>query len=134
MATLKGKRVFYIEDDNRNRAIVQMMLEQAGATVSFDSRGSNFLPKLCAFAPDLILTDLRLPGKVTGYDVFDAIRECPELASIPVVALSASDPEVEIPKAKTKGLSGFISKPIDIRFFATQLASVLNGDVIWHAG
>jgi CheY-like chemotaxis protein len=130
---LKDKRIFYIEDDNRNRAIVQMILEQSGATVSFDSRGitEQLIPKLCAFEPDLILTDLMFPGKVSGYDIFAAVRTVKELDGVPVVVLSASDPEVEIPKARARGLSGFIGKPLDIRFFANQIAAVLHGDPIW---
>ena len=133
--TLQGKRIFYIEDDNRNRAVVQMILELAGAVVSFDSRGvaDQFLPKLLAFEPDLILTDLMLPGKITGHVIFDAIRQIPELQAIPVVAISASDPEVEIPKARARGFAGFISKPLDIRFFANQIATVLHGESVWHA-
>lgn len=131
--SLHGKRIFYIEDDNRNRAVVQMILETAGAQVAFDSRGVNFLPKLLAFGPDLILTDLMLPGKMTGHAVFDAIRQVPELHAIPVVVISASDPEIEMPKARARGFAGFISKPLDIRFFANQIATVLQGEAVWHA-
>ncbi len=132
---LKGKRIFYVEDDVKNKAIAQLILEQAGAVFSFERwGGENAILKIMAFMPvDLILLDLMLPQQVSGYDVFDAIRCKPELSHIPVVAISAADPFAEMPKAREKGFAGFIGKPINIRLFPQQLATVLDGGTVWYS-
>jgi CheY-like chemotaxis protein len=131
---LEGKRIFYVEDDVKNRSLVQIILEQAGATIGFERWGKDqTLPRLRAFAPvDLILLDLMLPRGVTGYDVFDAIRAEPEFAHVPIVAISASDPSIEIPRTRARGFAGFISKPIDLQSFPTQISTLINGQQIWE--
>jgi two-component system, sensor histidine kinase and response regulator len=132
---LAGKRVFYIEDDVKNRLIVQMILEASGAMVDFEAWGSAqvVITKLTLFRPHVILLDLMFPARVSGYDVYDVIRQHPQFNGVPIVAVSASDSAVEIPKAREKGLSGFISKPIEGRLFVGQIASVLSGEPVWYA-
>lgn len=134
MTLLQGKRVFYIEDDANNRGIAQIILEAAGATLQFDNWGfiELSLPKIKVFHPDIILLDLMLMSRVSGYDVYDALRSHKQFSSIPIVAVSASDPSVEIPKTRAKGFAGFIGKPISIHLFANQIATILNGKAVWH--
>jgi len=74
-----------------------------------------------------------LRDNVSGYDIFDELKRTPELASIPIVAVSASDPTIEIPKAKAKGFTGFIGKPISPRLFPSQIASSINREPVWHS-
>jgi len=133
--SLKGKRIFYVEDDIKNKAIAQIILEQAGVVFAFERWGSeNTIFKLRAFMPvDLIMLDLVLPRGVSGYDVFDAIRAEPELGHIPIVAVSAADPSMEIPKTREKGFAGFIGKPISLQLFPQQVAELLNGGNVWYA-
>jgi CheY-like chemotaxis protein len=130
---LKSKRIFYIEDDLKNRAIAQTILERAGATVGFERWGrDDGIARLEGFKPiDVILLDLMFPGGVTGYMIFDVINAHPDFAAVPVIAVSASDPTVEIPKAQAKGFAGFISKPISLMTFPEQIISVLNGARVW---
>lgn len=133
---LNNTRIFYVEDDLKNRAIVQMLLEQAGAVVGFERWGRNeTLSKLIAFQPiDLILLDLMFPNGVSGYDVFQMIRQCPEFAAVPIIAISAADPGIEMVRAHDLGFSGYISKPIDLRQFAEQISQCIHGAPVWHGG
>ena len=80
---------------------------------------------------DLIIIDLMLPGDISGYDVFDAIRETPDLANTPMIVVSAADPDVEIPRAKEKGFKSYISKPINRQNFPEQILNIINGEQIW---
>jgi CheY-like chemotaxis protein len=132
---LKGKRVFYIDDDTNNRAIVTFILDAVGAKVAYDRWGTDAtITLLKEFLPiDLILLDIMLPEGVTGYDVFDSIRREPSLEQIPVVAISSADPSIEMPKARNRGFSGFISKPVSIKTFPAQLEKILNGVEVWAA-
>ncbi|WP_420641720.1 response regulator [Candidatus Leptofilum sp.] len=131
--SLKGKNIFLLEDDPINYSVILTILRQHGAIITHDHWGDTTLSRLKnhPFPLDLILLDLMLPGQASGYDVYDAIREMPELDGVPVVAVSAADPDVEIPKAREKGFHGFISKPINRRHFPDQLIEILAGETYW---
>ena len=132
---LENRRIFYIEDDLNNRAVVQTILERNGAKFAFERWGdANSLTKLEAFMPvDLILLDLMLPNHVSGYDVYEAIRADSGLRDVPVVIISAADPSIEMPKARRKGIQGYISKPIDVLTFPRLIAHFFEGQSIWVA-
>ena len=129
---LLGKRIFVVEDNLENRVIVQIALSAHGVRVEFDRWGLNTLRKLAEFAPvDVILLDLMFPNDITGYEIFDHIREVPAYNQVPIIAVSASDPYVAVPVCKSKGFSGFISKPIDTDLFPHQIERILSGEALW---
>ena len=129
---LQGKRIFVVEDDPSNLAIITTILRRHGASVPFETWGSGTVDKLLKCLPvDLILLDLALPRGVSGYDVYDQISAQPELQDIPTVVVTAADPSIEMPKAREKGLKGFISKPLSYTTFGTTIAAVLEGEEFW---
>ncbi len=130
---LADTRIFYIEDDRANRTIAQTIFEAHGAQMEFDAWGFAELssPKLIRFRPNLILLDLMFPNQISGYDVFTSIRSRSQLKHIPIVAVSAADASIEIPKTQAHGFQGFISKPLDLRLFPVQIATILKGEAIW---
>jgi len=134
MTLLQGKRVFCFEDDAKNRSVVETILQAAGATIRFDTWGfiEISLPKIRTFQPDVILLDLMLMGRVSGYDIYEILRTKPNFDTIPIVAVSASDPALEIPKARKMGFAGFIGKPIDIHLFPNQIAAIIRGETVWY--
>ena len=135
MYTLTNKHIFVIEDNLENRIITRLAMAQSGAYLEFDIWGRQILPKLRQFAPiDLIILDLMFPMGVSGYDVYDQIREEEMFAETPIVAVSAADPSNAIPKCRAKGFAGFIAKPIDGTLFAEQIAQVIHGEAIWFDG
>jgi CheY-like chemotaxis protein len=132
---LGDKRIFVVEDQVDNRAIVRILLEQNGAKVDFDRWGNDTIRRLHSFAPvDIILLDLMFPNRFTGYDIFDQIRAVSSYANVPIVAVSAADPSEAIPKTKSKGFAGFIAKPIDYDLFPLQIVQLLNLEPVWHMG
>jgi adenylate cyclase len=129
---LNGKRIFIVEDNAGNLAIMQTILDQHGAKIFFERWGRNTCERLRAALPiDLILLDLMLPDGVTGYQVFDAIQAFPDLAQIPVVLVSAADVGEERETAMSKGLKGFISKPIRVTTFARFIVEAIEGKQVW---
>lgn len=130
---LKGKSIFMVEDDLANRAISQMLLSNEGAKVAFERWGKYTLSEMKKAAPiDIVLLDLMLPNEISGYDVFLEIRAEEDFKAIPIVAVSAADPETAIIKTKELGFSGFITKPVGFRDFAKQIADILDGKNIWQ--
>lgn len=129
---LYRKKVFVIEDNPSNLAIMKIMLEREGALVAFERWGKATLERLHSFAPvDVILSDLMFPNDVTGYDLFDEIRTVPEFVAIPIVAVSAAYPAEAIPKTRDKGFAGFIPKPIEFETFTSQILQIINGERVF---
>lgn len=132
---LQGKRIFIVEDNVQNRVIFQIMLQKHGAFVDFERWGREAIRNLQAMkVVDLIILDLMLAQGISGFDVFDQIREMPTYANVPIIAVSAAEPAIAMPKALEKGFSGFIAKPIDDRLFPSQVSRVIAGERIWHSG
>jgi CheY-like chemotaxis protein len=131
---LKGVRIFIVEDKPAYIAITSLYLRHEGAEVESEQLGANIPESLLSHLPiDVILLDLMFPGSVSGFDLFDQIRQVPELAHIPVVAVTAVDPDVAMPLAREKGFAGFISKPISSSI-VKHIVDVLAGKQVWEAG
>ncbi|MDA0242327.1 MAG: response regulator [Chloroflexi bacterium] len=132
MSTLKGKRIFIVEDNLTNMAVFATALRREGAEIIQDSWNTGSVDLLIQNLPvDLIILDLMLRRGLSGYDTITAVKAHPELAHIPVVAISSLDAETEIPKAKEKGFIGFISKPINLLQFPKQIAACIEGQQVW---
>lgn len=130
--SLKGKRIAVVEDDVTNMAIISTLLRQAGASVIQDPWNTSTVDRLRQSLPiDLILLDLMLRHGISGYEIYDKLKAYPELARIPVVVVSASDPALEMNRAQQKGINGYIEKPISYRDFTQQVEAVLNGKEVW---
>lgn len=129
---LEGKRILVVEDDVVNMAVYASILRRTGATIIQDPWNAETIDLIKKHLPiDLIILDLMLRFGMSGYTIFDEIRLEPELASIKILAVSAADPGIEIPKAQAKGFAGFIPKPIQMMIFAEQLATCINGEMLW---
>jgi two-component system, cell cycle response regulator DivK len=129
---LKDKRILLFEDDITNQAVMTMLLRQHGGLVLFERWGCQSPEFLKRYLPvDVILLDLMFPRQVTGYQVFDVLRSMPEFNATPVIAVTAADPDVEMPKVRALGFAGYISKPVHFNDFAKQIAQVLAGEQIW---
>jgi len=66
--------------------------------------------------PHVILLDLRLP-RVDGIDVLKAIKEDPDLKSIPVVVLTTSEAEKDVAKAYYNHANSYLVKPVGFEDF-----------------
>src|SRR5258708_6173791 len=129
---LKNRRIFIVEDNAAYVAIASIYLRYEGAVVESERWGLKVPEIILQHLPiDVILMDLMLPRNTSGFEVFDQIRQVPQLAAIPIVAVSAADPEIVMPQARERGFAGFISKPIS-RSFVQHVATVLQGKPVWN--
>jgi CheY-like chemotaxis protein len=133
---LQNKRIMYIEDDARNRKLVDLILTSEGARVWFERWGAPALSltAVLSYMPlDIILLDLMFPHGFSGYDVYRILRQQSPLQDVPLVVVSAADPSVEMPKARSLGIANYIAKPIDATCFAQQIQDIIAGTRVWHA-
>jgi CheY-like chemotaxis protein len=68
--------------------------------------------------PDMVLLDLRLPGK-DGLEVLGQIKSDEDLKSIPVVIMTASDDDADMSECEVLGVDSYITKPVNLDKFLT---------------
>lgn len=114
-------RVLYVEDDPDIRTIASLALETLGGLVLEScSSGQEALAKADAFAPDLLLLDVMMPG-MDGPDTLAALRRLPATANTPAVFMTAKVHESELAHYRALGALGVIPKPFDPMTLANQL-------------
>lgn len=118
------ERILYVEDDPDIQAIALMVLDSiSGFAVAPCSSGSEALVKAVAFAPDLVLLDVMMPG-MDGPETLKALRQFPELQNTPVVFMTAKVQPQEIQEYMALGAVGVIAKPFDPMTLTQQLQDV----------
>src|ERR1700733_1818072 len=75
--------------------------------------------------PHLIILDLGLPAG-DGFAVLKNLQHCPELASIPVIVLTARDPETNEKRTLESGAVAFFQKPADNEEFLSVIRASLD--------
>ncbi len=115
-----SRNILYIEDNEQNMYLVTFLLEKHGYSVSQALDGQQGIDRAAAERPDLILLDIQLP-KMDGYTVARNLRKNPELASIPIVAVTSYAMAGDRDKALEAGCNGYIEKPINPDTFIQQV-------------
>src|SRR5438128_682521 len=135
MLRLKDKLIFIVEDNPQNRVVFKMALVRHGASLEFERWGEKSLFELQRLNDvSVVVLDLMLAHGISGFDIFTQIRSDPKFACVPVVAVSAMDPALAVPKARAMGFNGFIAKPIDTGLFAEQIYKIIHGEQVWFVG
>jgi CheY-like chemotaxis protein len=116
-----GQLVLVVEDNSDIREMVAEALEMDGYRVSTAPNGRTALEQVHVCRPDLIVLDLMMPV-MTGWQLLTALRAAPELASVPVVVVTAFD------DALPEGAVAFVRKPFRLETLLSTVAWASNGE------
>jgi len=119
-----GARILVVEDDPDIMRIIGHALQSAGYEVVPAYGGEDAIRKVKAQKPDLVLTDLAMPG-VSGVDVIAAIKSDPQTSAIPVIAVTAHVWNGIAQAAGKAGCDGYISKPFNAKQLLQQVGKHL---------
>lgn len=125
-SSLQGKRILMVEDNPLNVFVGRKFLEKWGVELFTAENGRQALEMLGKQVFDLILMDLQMP-EMDGYEATRQIRKLKnaELASLPVLAISAAtEPEVRT-EALAAGVNDFVVKPFNPDDLLNQLSRYL---------
>lgn len=120
-----GAKILYIEDNPGNRMLVQRILLVEDYDVFEAEDGPTGIEIALREKPDLILMDMNLPD-LDGYELTRRMRAIPELATIPIIAMTANVMQGDREKTLAAGCSGYIPKPIDVDELPNQIARFLK--------
>lgn len=124
---LKGKRVLLVEDNEMNLEVATEFLEQVGIILSIATNGQIALDKLSQQSYDLVLMDCQMPV-MDGYQATMAIRQRPELAHLPVIAMTANAMAGDKEMCLRAGMNDHIAKPIEVNILYQTLLKYLGDD------
>ncbi|MCM1307378.1 MAG: response regulator [Butyrivibrio sp.] len=123
-------RLLLADDNELNREIATAILEEAGFSIESAENGQIAVDMLKNSEPGyyrLVLMDVQMPV-MNGYEATAIIRklENKELASIPILAMTANAFEEDKREALRCGMDGHIAKPIDIKKLLETLDEILD--------
>ena len=124
------KKLLLVDDIEVNREIAVMMLTQFGFTVDTATNGQEAVDKVAASNVgdyDIVLMDIQMPV-MDGYEAARTIRALsnPQLANIPIIAMTANAFSEDIQAAKDAGMNDHIAKPIDVSKMIETIKKILK--------
>ena len=117
--------ILIIEDNRTIASGVALHLRGEGYDVVVAESGTKGLAAARKHAPRLVVLDLTLPD-MDGFDVLRAIRADNELATVPVLILTARPPELGAPAGFRLGADDYVAKPVRLLEVAARIAALLR--------
>jgi PAS domain S-box-containing protein len=123
--TFENAQVLVVDDIESNRHLIEESLSPVNLEVISAENGQKALLFAEEYHPALILMDLRMP-EMDGYEATKHLKNNPNTADIPVIALTASVALDEKAKTEAHGFEGFVAKPIKIYELLSTLSRYLK--------
>jgi adenylate cyclase len=105
-------RILVVDDQPDNVQLLADLLTLHGYVVETAFSGQAALDAIARSVPDLVLLDVVMPG-MSGLQVLRQLRVDPRLAALPIVLVTALDPDVERVNGLEAGADDFLAKPIN---------------------
>jgi two-component system chemotaxis response regulator CheY len=121
-----SKTILVVEDTVDTRELLHLYLTKEGFTVIIAADGGEGLYRAKSDRPDLIITDINMPN-LSGIDMVKQLREEPESAKIPIIALTAYGKDFS-EEAISAGASDTMQKPFEFDALIERVRSLLNVD------
>jgi DNA-binding NtrC family response regulator len=116
-------RILVVDDEANARTALVSLLDEEGYSMESAADGFKALPKLEEFAPDLLLTDLKMPG-MDGLELMQRARAAdPECAVVVMTAHGAVESAVS---AMQQGAVGYLTKPINFEELVLNIERALE--------
>ena len=117
-----GAHILVVDDDPDLLRLLSMRLTGAGYRVTATASAEEALVKIAMERPQLVLSDVQLPGK-DGLALFDAIRV--QHPSLPVILLTAHGTIPDAVEATSRGVFTYLTKPFDGKALLDVIANAI---------
>ncbi|WP_088227472.1 response regulator [Desulfosporosinus sp. FKB] len=104
--------ILVVEDNAAIGRVIQLALEENGHFVQLCKSGNEAIDLLSKQTPDLVMTDIQLPGK-SGKEIIEKMRSENHLIKVPAIIMTASLPDNRIFPEESL-YQGLISKPFEL--------------------
>ncbi len=118
-------RILIIEDNAQNMYLMKFLLGKSGFDVVGADNGRSGIEMALTLRPAIVLLDIQLPG-MDGYAVAAELRRHPELAHVPIVAVTSYAMAGDRESIMAAGATGYIEKPINPDTFVEEVGCYLH--------
>lgn len=123
-------KIMVVDDDPALRQVLHLRLRANNYEVVSASDGYSALALAQKERPNLIILDLGLPAG-DGFAVLRHLQQFPSLALIPVIVLTARDPQANEKRALESGAVAFFQKPADNEELLGVIRIGLDAGAAW---
>ena len=117
--------ILVVDDSADNLAVISLFLQQQGYRVVTANNGEDAVNVATQMLPNLILMDINLPA-LDGLGATRRIRDTEALREVPVIAITAFGTEGFQRAAYDVGVSGYLTKPLDLDRMHQLVARLLS--------
>lgn len=118
--------VLIVEDDLSTRAMYRDFLTHAGFRIAEAHNGHQALAKAKELRPDVVLTDLAVPG-MDGFEFCRALQQSDATRGIPVLAVTGHAEYLDQPdRFRQAGILNVLTKPCSPDLIVAELRRLLN--------
>lgn len=122
----KDMKILVVDDFSTMRRIIKNLLRDLGFTKTEEADdGKTALPMLQKGDFDFLITDWNMPG-MQGIDLLKAVRQDPNLSSLPVLMVTAESKKDQIVEAAQAGVNGYIVKPFTAETLNEKIQKVFE--------
>jgi CheY-like chemotaxis protein len=121
---LEGWIIVVLDDEEDSLEVAQIILDEYGATVHTASDGQEGLDMVRRYKPRFVISDLSMPT-MDGWGFINSLKADPEMALIPVIALTAHAMVGDRERAVTAGFHNYLTKPLTVDTFMADLLKLL---------
>jgi CheY-like chemotaxis protein len=118
-------RIAIIDDEPDFRAIVRGWLSPRYDTMSFANAEELLDSDPDSLAPDLVVTDVRMPG-LSGFRVCEILRAHPRLSDVPVLILTGVGSDEGFLQGVEAGAAAYLTKPVERTRLLGKVAELLD--------
>lgn len=116
-----AKRLLVVDDEAHLLRALEALLAGEGFEVTTARSGAEAMVKLAQAVPDLIISDIRMPG-ISGYELARQLRESSRTALVPIIFLTAKGESVDRIEGFRAGVDAYFTKP----FIPGELLAVVR--------
>jgi two-component system, cell cycle response regulator DivK len=118
-------RILLVEDNEMNRDMLSRRLQRRGFEVLIAADGAQGLALAGAESPDIILMDMSLPV-LDGWEATRRLKATPDIASIPVIGLTAHAMATDRDKCFEAGCDDYDTKPVELSRLLDKIERLLG--------
>ena len=120
-----SKKLLLADDSITIQKVIQITFAHEDYELTITDNGDAALAKAQEIKPDLIMSDVYMPGK-NGYELTTAIKQDPALQHVPVLLLAGSFEPFDEDKARSCKADAWIEKPFESQNLIDKVAELLN--------
>lgn len=121
---MAGPRILIIDDDINILSTLRILFQKEGFEVTTAFDGDDGLRKILGGSVDIILSDVDMP-KMSGFDVFQKLRQQGLIQRIPIIMMSAGVGPLDRAKYIENGAEDFVVKPFNVMELLARVKRVL---------